>query len=393
MTKQLPRSCVELLQRMVSFNTINRMEEGIHSVEHELAACLEQLALAWNLTALRLPIADPAFNLLITHQVDSTAPWLLFDSHLDTVDVQGMTIDPFGGELRNGKIFGRGACDTKGTGAAMLWALKSAIECQQISTNVAILFCIEEEYSKTGVKEFVHRQLPELDWHPAGVIVGEPTRMRLVSGHKGTVRWNIRTRGVAAHSSNPSQGKSAIRSMMHVIDAIEKHYTAELQISHPLVGKAQCSINIIRGGSVINVIPDLCEIWLDRRVVPGEDVDAILPAVESVLNKLRAEDPDLEVEQLSPRTDRTLSPELNQELSRRVGQVLEQSGLPSEPTGAPFGTDACQYESIGLQAVVLGPGDIAKAHSADEFIEVEQLENGVDIYGQLMTQPPGFWEE
>ena len=156
MTKQLPRSCVELLQRMVSFNTINRMEEGIHSVEHELAFCLEQLALAWNLTALRLPIADPAFNLLVTHQVDSTAPWLLFDSHLDTVDVQGMTIDPFGGELRNGKIFGRGACDTKGTGAAMLWALKSTIERQQISTNVAILFCIEEEYSKTGVKEFVN---------------------------------------------------------------------------------------------------------------------------------------------------------------------------------------------------------------------------------------------
>ena len=73
--------------------------------------------------------------------------------------------------------------------------------------------------------------------------------------------------------------------------------------------------------------------------------------------------------------------------------MLEQSGLPSEPTGAPFGTDACQYESIGLQAIVLGPGDIAKAHSADEFIEVEQLESGVDIYGQLMTQPPGFWKE
>ena len=130
----VPGSLVELLQQMISFDTVNRVNEGVPFVEGELAAHLEALAEGWGLQAARLPIAQngaldqAGFNLLVTHEVDQKFPWLLFDSHLDTVTVEGMTIDPFGALVEDGKIYGRGACDTKGTGACMLWALKSAVE-------------------------------------------------------------------------------------------------------------------------------------------------------------------------------------------------------------------------------------------------------------------------
>ena len=185
-TNNDPQSCVELLQQMIGFDTVNRTAEGVPFVESQLAAHLESVAAGWGLSTRRLPLKDAGFNLLVTHQVGADAPWLMFDSHMDTVDVAGMTVDPFGGQIEDGKIFGRGACDTKGTGAAMLWALKSAAEDSQLSVNIAILYTIDEEAGRSGVKAFVNDQLPTLSFRPLGVIVGEPTCLRIVAAHK----WN-----------------------------------------------------------------------------------------------------------------------------------------------------------------------------------------------------------
>ena len=135
-----PQTCVELLQQMVSFNTVNRITEGIPFVEGELATYLDELASGWGFQTQRLEISDIGFNLLVTQQVDPQAPWLLFDSHMDTVSVEGMTVDPFGGEIVNGKLYGRGACDTKGTGTTMLWALKTLADENALDVNIAILY-------------------------------------------------------------------------------------------------------------------------------------------------------------------------------------------------------------------------------------------------------------
>ncbi|MDH3717756.1 MAG: M20 family metallopeptidase [Planctomycetota bacterium] len=386
-----PQNCVELLRQMIGFDTVNRTADGMPFVEGQLAAYLETVANGWGLQTSRLAIADVGFNLLVTHQTDPAVPWLLFDSHLDTVDVAGMTIDPFGGKVADGKIFGRGACDTKGTGAAMLWALKDAVADGQLSVNVAILYSIDEEVGRRGVRAFVDDQLETLGWRPVGVVVGEPTSLRLVTAHNGTVRWRIRTRGVAAHSSDPRQGRSAISSMTRVIDAIEQHYIPTLAASHPLVGHAQCSINLVRGGSLINVIPESCEIRLDRRTVPGEDGTDVLPAVEAILDELRQQHPDLEVYQEAGTIEPALSPDTNQEFAHCVGCVLESLKFSRDAVGAKYGTHASNFASAGLPAIVLGPGDIAQAHSADEFLSLDQLQRGVEVYRQLMLQPANAW--
>lgn len=380
-------SCESLLQAMVGFDTVNSAISGKPDAELALSVYLEAQAEAMGLDARRLPVTGEGFNLLVTRQVDRNAPWLLFESHLDTVSVDGMTVDPFEGRIADGRMYGRGTCDTKGTGAAMLWALMRYSR-RSGPNNVAILFTLDEEVWKTGVRTFVASQLPDLDWRPAGVIVGEPTRLHAVVAHNGVVRWRIRTEGVSAHSSDPSRGRSAIRMMTEVIGALEGRYISQLTSEHPLTGGAQCSINLIRGGTQINMIPERCEIHVDRRVVPGEDPDTVIPAVERVLEELRSECPELTVVQETPdMVDSPLDPAGGKAFGAFAATVLNSMGLPDGLSGVGYGTDASSFSRAGIPAVVLGPGDIAQGHTANEWIDLGQLNSGVDVYCNLMCSP------
>ena len=377
-------SCESLLQAMVGFDTVNSAISGKPDAERALSVYMEGQAEAMGLDTRRLPVTGDGFNLLVTHQVDRQAPWLLFESHLDTVSVDGMTVDPFEGRILGGRLYGRGACDTKGTGAAMFWALFRYRQ-RGGRNNVAILFTLDEEIGKTGVRTFVASQLPDLGWRPVGVVVGEPTKLRAVVAHNGVVRWRIRTQGVAAHSSNPGRGRSAIGMITEVIGALEERYIPRLTAEHPLTGKAQCSINLIRGGTQINMIPEHCEIHVDRRLVPGEDPDTVIPAVERVLKGLRARNPHLTVFQEAPdMVDSPLDPRGGEAFGELVASVLKSMGLPDGLTGVGYGTDASSFSRLGIPAVVLGPGDIAQAHTAGEWIDLGQLNSGVDVYHNLM---------
>ena len=382
-----PASCAELLQGMVGINTVNGHISGAVQAERELAEYLEGRAQAWGLATKRLEIGAEGFNLLVLHQVDPEAEWLLFESHLDTVSIEGMTIDPLGGQIQDGRLYGRGACDTKGTGAAMLWALRQ-YAAGGGPNNVGLLFTLDEEIRKTGVRTFVDRQLPGLGWRPRGTIVGEPTRLLPVVAHNGVVRWAIRVEGRAAHSSDPGQGRSAISGMVAVIRALEEGYIPHLTARHRLTGKAQASVNLIAGGTQINIIPELCRIQIDRRVVPGEEPAQVLPAVEKVLQQVRDQQPELVVEQEEPSMlDYPLDPSGGEDFATGVGAVLAGLGLAGVGQGVGYGTDASTLARTGLPALVIGPGDIAQAHTADEWIEVAQLERGVEVYRSLMAMP------
>jgi acetylornithine deacetylase/succinyl-diaminopimelate desuccinylase-like protein len=208
--------------------------------------------------------------------------------------------------------------------------------------------------------------------------------LRPVVASNGVVRWSIRTHGIAAHSSDPTRGRSAIRLMMRVMEALETRYIAQLNAAHPLTGPAQCSINIIRGGSVINIIPEECEIWLDRRVVPGENPDDVLPEVRRVLEELRRQVPDLNYSMTQPFIDWPLNPAGGEAFFPVVQGVLLGLGLSAELTGVGYGSDGSTLRVAGIPVVILGPGDIAQAHAAQEYLELDQLERAIDVYGALM---------
>ena len=398
-----PESVDQLLQCMVRLDSVNSAISLRSRPEQPLADFLAQAAAAWGLHVTRLPWRFTASKqrelggvpfesgdqLLITAAASvasGSAPWLLFDSHLDTVAIEGMTIAPFGGETQGDKLLGRGACDTKGTGAAALWALKEYAAAER-PNNVALLFSVDEEISMTGIVSFIENDLPALAWRPRAVIVGEPTMLRPVIAHNGVTRWTVTTTGVAAHSAAPYLGKSAIRMMMKVMQAIEENYIARLETKHPLTGGAVCTINIIRGGSQVNILADKCEIQIDRRLAPGESVEAATAALRQVIDAARLADAEICVDLKVTRWSPPLPEQSSAAFLPIVQNVLRSMNLPAAPIGAPFATNGGDLAAAGLPTLVWGPGDPYPAHTKDEWVSLSAIRQGVQAYLKLMRSP------
>lgn len=386
----MAQGVVDLLQQLVAINSVNSLLSGKVNAEYQLHEFLENWAKSTGFATTRLFLGSqdegPNFNLLITHQVSEEAPWLLFESHSDTVDIEGMTIDPFKSFISEDKLYARGACDTKASGAAMLSALVDYAATAEQSQNIAILFVTEEEISKTGVNAFVKNQLPQLAWMPKGVIVGEPTNCELVVAHNGVIRWKVSVSGVAAHSSNPNLGKSAISKMAKLLLVFEKQYCQKLELAHPLTGRAACSVNVIAGGTSVNIIPAYCEVTIDRRVLPGENPSEIIEEYSRVINEIAARDGDMSVEIQPAFIDGALDPQTNRDLASKISEVLANMGYVSAERGVGYGTDASTYSYANIPAVVLGPGSIDQAHTSDEWISISQLHKAQEIYLELMRK-------
>lgn len=383
-----PNAALDLLSMMVSFDTVNEYSSGVAFPERTMFEYLEKIAQGWGLQVNRLPIAPrvlaTSYNLLITYEVSKIAPWIIFESHADTVSVDGMTVKPFHGLIKEERIYGRGTCDTKGSGAGMMWALKEYMKLSSSPNNIAILFVTDEEVAKTGATAFVQQQIEHLNWKPTGVVVGEPTMCQPVVAHNGVIRWKINTQGVAAHSSDPSNGRSAISAMAKLVLEFEKEYCSKISLTHPLTGKAACSVNTISGGSSVNIIPDYCEIEIDRRTLPGENSEQVQKEIETVLASISLKDPTIIVGASTPFVDYQLDSDVNHTFSVQISDILIGMGFSGERIGVGYGTDASTYSMAGIPAIVLGPGSINQAHTKDEWLEIAELDKSVAIYKQIM---------
>lgn len=381
-------SAIELLQSMVRIDSVTASVSGNLHAEAELCGHLEAVARSWDLHCERLPVPDGADQLLICGRQRAGRPLLLFDSHLDTVGVEGMTVDPFAACCRSGRIYGRGACDTKASGAAMLWALKICDANQQRANNAAVLFSVDEEGQMKGMRSFVETGLGRLETAPSGIIVGEPTGLRPVIAHNGVLRLRIETAGVAAHSSDPAKGCNAIVGMVELIQHLESDYISVLTASHPLTGTAACSVTQIHGGTAANVIPDHCWAAVDRRTLPSESNGGAFRGIERVLSAAAAGLPGRRIDYAVTQTFDTpaMCPDVARRFLGPVQGALSGRGLPVEPRGVPFATHGGILTGRGLPAVVLGPGDIAMAHTSDESVSVREIEQAVEVYAELICR-------
>lgn len=379
-----PESVIELLRAMVRVDSVNGSLTGRPEAEAELVGLLGQFAGAWMLDVELLPVEGQASQLLLTLRVGAGRPWVLFDSHLDTVAVDHMTIDPFGAELRDGRVWGRGTCDTKCTGAAMLWALRDYARSEDRPNNIALLFSVDEEVAMTGIQSFVKNDLPRLGFRPTLAVVGEPTEHIPVVAHNGLIRWQIQTHGKAAHSAVPWEGRSAITDMVRALSAVQCDYIDKLDAEHVLTGRAVASVNLIKGGNAPNIIPEHCACEVDRRLVPGEDVDAVLPAVARLLDAIKAEDEGFSYTQSVNVAHPPLLPESSAAVLPIVKQALTDNRVRKPAVGAPFATHAGYLSQAGLPTLVLGPGSPHPAHTKDEWVSVQEIELGAQVYGALM---------
>ncbi len=375
-----------LLRELVSHNSINPRIAGHAGGEAALAVRIESLARRWPGVRVRREPFDGGWNLALTAPAtESDARWLFFEAHLDTVGVDGMTIDPFVPRVRGGRLHGRGACDTKASVAAMLWALRRHAARAVRPRHIGVVLTVDEEVRMTGSIAWARGGLRRLRARCDGVVVGEPTRLRPVAAHTGIVRWAMETRGRAAHSSAPWKGRSAISMMLPVVDAFERRYVPGLRARHPLTGRATGSINVIRGGDLVNIVPARCAVECDRRVVPGEDVRSVWAEIRAFVAGLRRRDPELRLAVRGPPyLVPALAPARGAGIYDDVSAALMANGLPGRMTGARFGTNASQYAAAGVAALVLGPGDIAQAHTADEWVDLDEVRRASDVYLSLM---------
>lgn len=287
-------------------------------------------------------------------------PRLLLAPHTDTVSVAGMTIDPFGGEVRDGRVWGRGASDTKGPMAAMIAALSRCREVlPKLGHEIWFAGLMGEESGQHGAKALASQE--DFDF----VIAGEPTGLKTVHAHKGSLWVTLTSRGKAVHASAPERGENAIYAMTSAIEAIRTRVLPELsRTAHPVLGRSTLSVGTIRGGSKTNIVPDHCEATLDIRVVPGENTDRILALLRDAAPGI-----GIEAHGSAPLFSDPAHP-----------LVAKLSSLGASPVGAPWFCDAAVFAEQGMPAVALGPGSIEQAHTADEWISVADLEAGADFF-------------
>ena len=215
-------------------------------------------------------------------------------------------------------------------------------------------------------------------------IVGEPTALEIIIAHKGVARFKVTTSGKAVHSSRPDEGVNAIYRMGQVITALEHYAKGGVgRETHPLLGKATLSVGVIRGGEYVNVVPDQCEIDIDRRLLPGEDARRAVADVREYLGNALKEDVELKV----------ASPNLvvpGMTIASETPLVQAASAAVREVTGkAPFGamqgaTHAGHMMKAGIPAIVFGPGPTGQAHTATEELDLSQLEQAAEVYARLM---------
>jgi acetylornithine deacetylase/succinyl-diaminopimelate desuccinylase-like protein len=300
--------------------------------------------------------------------------------HIDTVGHAGMPDSMFHPLKKGDRLFGRGACDTKGSIAAMLTALLNVARSSSRPQETEIVFAalVDEENNQSGSRALVAN-----GFRADLAIVGEPTRLKVVTAHKGDLWLTLRTRGKAAHGSRPELGRNAVHAMARVVEWLETDYAARLaKKSHPLLGQATVNVGSIHGGTQPNIVPDSCEISVDRRTIPGETNAAVIRELRSLLRArvLGAEvTDDKSAAPCWPMETNAKLP-LVQDLMRTLGQ--------RSPLGVRFFSDASVFAHGGTPAILFGPGDIAQAHTSDEWISVTSLERAAELLTKFLLRLP-----
>nr|WP_310617607.1 M20 family metallopeptidase [Pantoea cypripedii] len=308
-------------------------------------------------------------------------PCFAFNTHLDTVPAgSGWSSDPFTLTERQGRLYGRGACDAKGPLVAMVEALRMlAANRHSWSGTLMGVFTADEEVASEGAKFYVRDQPPAIDF----AVIGEPTSNATFSAHKGSLRPRVRVKGVTAHSGTPELGINAIYQSAKLLGLIEEAHHQQVRCRcHALVGNASLTVTRVHGGHADNVVPDNCELLLDRRMVPGEDEAEVKAELQQLLDHAREQSGvEAEIIAWQPTTGGATETDSSEAIVQHSLAACRRHGQPEPgPFGFQGGCDLVHFRTLGAKGVVVGPGALAVAHKPDEFVPVEEFIAAAYIY-------------
>jgi len=370
---------VDILRDLVAIPSVNPIYDPASRGETDMADYVEAWAGRLGLETTRQTVFPGRDNVLVRLAGPDGAPVLLLEAHMDTVGVEAMP-GAFTPELRDGRLYGRGACDTKGSLAAMMAAVERLVEeSAGLSCTVALLAAVDEETSGKGARAHV-----AAGGTADAAIVGEPTDSRVVNEHNGCVRGEIEVVGRAAHTSVAGEGINAIDGMAEVILALRTVDRALAASPGGPANNGSLTVSLITGGAGINIVPERCLINYDRRTVPGQTSAQALDEIDAALDGVRAAHPAYRIQRREPwLVGNSLATEPENDIVRIASAASAALGLDPAPIRVPYGSDASKFQDGGIPTIVFGPGSIANAHAVDESVPVEDLIAAVALYREI----------
>ena len=304
---------------------------------------------------------------------------LILNGHLDTVGVAGMVVPPFAAEVRDGRVWGRGSCDMKAGVAAALAAARDAAAVG-FAGELIVALTADEEEAAIGCRRLVDDGL-----RADAAIVCEPTGLAVMPAHKGFTWLALDFHGRAAHGSRPDRGVDAVRHAGQLLARLDELDASLIRRrKHPLLGYGSIHAGTIEGGTVPSVYPESCRLVLERRTLPGEGADAARSEVEYVLGRLRSAEPSLRatIEVLLHRDGSEVP--ADHPLVTGLSEALEEVGIAPRIEGMTAWVEAVIFNASGTPAVCFGPGHIEDAHSADESVEIAQVDAAAAVLGAFV---------
>ncbi len=381
---------VQILRDLVAIDSVNPALPGGRQGEAEVARYVADFCCRLGLDVSFQEVLPGRANVIARLDVPGARRTLLYESHLDTATMEGYpdALDP---RLADGRVYGRGSCDTKGGLAGMLHALE-LLQAQrgELECNVVLAGAVDEEHLMRG-----SAALARLPLQADGAVIAEPTSLSVIVAHKGLLRPFIQTTGRAAHSSDPEAGDNAIYQMAEVIRALRERLEPSLaRLSHPLCGHPTISVGTIRGGLQVNFVAPDCSIHLDRRLLPQEDPDAVLADFVRFLADLRREQPWIKVSIAEcAHKLRGLDTPPSSPIARAAEAASREVLGWARVEGVPYATDASNLAEGGIAGIVLGPGSIAQAHTMDEWVPIAELVASAEVYARIARSFPAAFEE
>jgi succinyl-diaminopimelate desuccinylase len=303
---------------------------------------------------------------------------MMFNGHMDTVpagDINKWRYDPFAGKIANGKLYGRGSSDMKGGIASILAAVKN-LSRENFKRKLLLTFVADEEVALRGSKYLIENRKDVFKDIKYGLI-GESSTMKARFAQKGVTDIIVKFKGKAAHGSKPELGDNAIYKAANFIQELRKLIEKLKKKKNPILGSGTINVGVIKGGTKVNVVPEFCELEIDRRLIPGENIKTVGDQIRKILKKLRL-NADIEFHNFR------LPMQLNKNLE--LIKILK-SITKIELVGEPGYTEAeLFYRDAKIPCVSFGPGIAYQAHVTDEYIPIKNLQRATKIYEKLIRK-------
>lgn len=368
---------VGLLAELVGADTTNPGGDERAGLEL-LARRFEERGIATRIDAYR----DGNANLVATVRFGAGAgPTVLLNSHIDVVPAgDDWASDPFSARVEDGRVYGRGSADAKGSLAAMTVALLSLLDDPSLDGTVVFTAVGDEEVGSTGARALVR------DVAADACIVGEPTDLRLMTAHKGSVRPVIEIRGIAAHAATPHAGANAIVGSGDLLVRLAALADRLAERGHPLVGAPTLTPVLVSGGEAPNAVPERVRVTIDRRLVPGETADQAVAEIEEVLDAFSAANAPLvaSIADLAPSTGGPSETPRDHPFVLAAQAAMTAVGEEPALAGLVVNCDMTTFRAAGIPTLVLGPGTLAVMHTRDEYVETAQLDRAVVAYREVL---------